>query len=116
MHHPDIWQLSLPGCCAMDVKTVCLGMLTEGEASGYDLKKHFERSVGHFWSESYGRIYPMLAQLVSSYDIKQDWQLLAALGIPVGPAGTEFGGIESGVPGKTFSTGLNLFAQLAWYF
>ena len=58
----------------------------------------------------------MLAQLVSSYDIKQDWQLLAALGIPVGPAGTEFGGIESGVPGKTFSTGLNLFAQLAWYF
>ena len=58
----------------------------------------------------------MLAQLVSSYDLKQDWQLLAALGIPVGPPGTEFGGIESSIPGKTFSTGLNLFAQLAWYF
>lgn len=58
----------------------------------------------------------MLAQLVSAYDFKQDWQLLVALGIPVGAPGTEFGGIESGVPGKTFSTGLNLFAQLAWYF
>jgi len=58
----------------------------------------------------------MLAQLVSSYDLKQDWQLLAALGIPIGPAGTEFGGIDSSVPGKTFSTGINLFAQLAWYF
>lgn len=58
----------------------------------------------------------MLAQLVSSYDFKQDWRILAALGIPVGAAGTEFGGIDSSVPGKTFSTGLNLFAQLAWYF
>lgn len=58
----------------------------------------------------------MLAQLVSSYDFKQDWRFLAALGIPLGAAGTEFGGIDSGVPGKQFSTGLNLFAQLAWYF
>ena len=58
----------------------------------------------------------MLAQLVSSYDFKQDWQFLAALGIPIGPPGTEYGGIESGVPGKQLSTGLNLFAQIAWYF
>lgn len=58
----------------------------------------------------------MLAQLVSSYDFKQDWRFLAALSAPVGAAGTEFGGIDSAVPGKTFSTGLNLFAQLAWYF
>jgi len=58
----------------------------------------------------------MLAQLVSSYDLKQDWQLLAALSVPVGPPGTEFGGIDSGVAGKQLSTGLSLFAQLAWYF
>ena len=58
----------------------------------------------------------MLAQLVSSYDFKQDWRILAALGLPIGSAGTEYGGIDSGVPGKTFSTGLSLFAQLAWYF
>ena len=58
----------------------------------------------------------MLAQLVSSYDFKQDWQILAALAVPIGASGTEFGGIDSGIPDKTFSTGLNLFAQLAWYF
>ena len=57
-----------------------------------------------------------LAQLVSSYDLKQDWQLLAAISLPVGAAGTEYGGIDSDVAGKQLSTELNLFAQLAWYF
>jgi len=57
-----------------------------------------------------------MVQLVSSYDFKQDWQFLAALSIPIGPSGTEFGGIDSGIDGKQLSTGLNLFAQLAWYF
>ncbi len=57
-----------------------------------------------------------LAQLVSSYDLKQDWQLLAAISVPVGAAGTEYGGIDSDVAGKQLSTELNLFAQLAWYF
>ena len=47
----------------MDVKTVCLGMLTGGEASGYDLKKHFESSFGHFFAAGYGSIYPALASL-----------------------------------------------------
>jgi hypothetical protein len=58
----------------------------------------------------------MLAQLVSTYDFKQDWRLLTALGIPVGAAGTEFGGIDAGIPGRYFSTGLNVYLQLAWYF
>ncbi|MGB5518533.1 MAG: hypothetical protein WBO73_08725 [Gammaproteobacteria bacterium] len=58
----------------------------------------------------------MLAQLVNTYDFKQDWRILTALALPVGPAGTEFGGIQSSVPGKTYSTGLSLFVQLAWYF
>jgi len=47
----------------MDVKTVCLGMLTEGEASGYDLKKEFESSFGHFFAAGYGSIYPALNAL-----------------------------------------------------
>jgi hypothetical protein len=58
----------------------------------------------------------MLLQLVSSYDFMQDWRILAALGLPAGPSGTEYGGIHSSVPGKTFSTGASLYAQLAWYF
>ncbi len=47
----------------MDVKTVCLGMLTDGEASGYDLKKHFESTFGHFFAAGYGSIYPALSAL-----------------------------------------------------
>jgi DNA-binding PadR family transcriptional regulator len=47
----------------MDVKTVCLGMLTDGDASGYDMKKRFESSFGHFFPAGYGSIYPALATL-----------------------------------------------------
>lgn len=47
----------------MDVKTVCLGMLTEGPASGYDLKKEFESTFSHFFVAGYGSIYPALATL-----------------------------------------------------
>lgn len=47
----------------MNVKTVCLGMLTRGSASGYDLKKYFESSFGHFFAAGYGSIYPALAAL-----------------------------------------------------
>ena len=47
----------------MDVKTVCLGMLSDGEASGYDLKKQFESSFGHFFAAGFGSIYPALSSL-----------------------------------------------------
>lgn len=61
----------------MDVKTVCLGLLTFGEACGYDLKKHFEASFAHFFPVGYGSIYPALAALaedglVSCREISQD--------------------------------------------
>ena len=52
-----------PAGLCMDIKTVCLGMLTDGEASGYDLKKCFEESFGHFFPAGYGSIYPALATL-----------------------------------------------------
>jgi DNA-binding PadR family transcriptional regulator len=66
-----------PSGIAMDVKTVCLGMLTDGEASGYDLKKAFESSFGHCFAAGYGSIYPALASLaecgcVSFEEIPQD--------------------------------------------
>ena len=50
----------------MDVKTVCLGMLTDGPASGYDLKKQFESSFAHFFAAGYGSIYPALSSLAES--------------------------------------------------
>ena len=49
----------------MDVKTVCLGMLTDGEASGYDLKKEFESTFAHFFAAGYGSIYPALSALAN---------------------------------------------------
>lgn len=47
----------------MDVKTVCLGMLSDGEASGYDLKKQFQSTFAHFFAAGYGSIYPALSAL-----------------------------------------------------
>ena len=39
-----------------------------------------------------------------------------ALNLPVGPDGSEYGGIEASADGLYFSTGPSVFAQLAWYF
>jgi DNA-binding PadR family transcriptional regulator len=40
-----------------------LGVLSLGPHSGYDVKKLVERSIAHFWSESFGQIYPVLQRL-----------------------------------------------------
>lgn len=40
-----------------------LGLLAERPRSGYDIKKEVEERLSHFWSESYGHIYPMLRRL-----------------------------------------------------
>lgn len=40
-----------------------LGQLSVHPASGYQLKKKIEESTAHFWSESYGQIYPELARM-----------------------------------------------------
>ena len=59
-------RLRAPDQNIMDVKTVCLGMLNDGEASGYDLKKHFESTFAHFFSAGYGSIYPALSALAEA--------------------------------------------------
>jgi len=50
----------------MDVRTLCLGLLTVDEACGYDLKKTFETSFKHFFPAGYGSIYPALADLAAA--------------------------------------------------
>jgi PadR family transcriptional regulator, regulatory protein AphA len=40
-----------------------LGLLAGGPRSGYDIKKDVEERLSHFWSQSYGHIYPMLRRL-----------------------------------------------------
>jgi len=44
-------------------KYAVLGMLSTGPKSGYDIKQTIETSIGHFWNESYGQIYPILKRL-----------------------------------------------------
>lgn len=43
---------------------VLLGLLAiEASQSGYDLRRMIQGSVGYFWGESYGQIYPALQRL-----------------------------------------------------
>jgi PadR family transcriptional regulator, regulatory protein AphA len=43
-----------------------LGLLSLGPMSGYDIRQLISRSIGHFWSESYGQIYPGLKRLAAA--------------------------------------------------
>lgn len=40
-----------------------LGALTIEPASGYEIRRFLAETVGHFWSESFGQIYPVLQRL-----------------------------------------------------
>jgi len=57
-----------------------------------------------------------LAQVVAQIDVRQDFMVLCAVNIPIGPEGSEYGGIEAPAENRYFSTGPSLFAQVAWYF
>ena len=48
----------------MDVRTICLGILTRGDATGYEIKNLFETDgYQHFVEASFGSIYPALNRL-----------------------------------------------------
>jgi Predicted transcriptional regulators len=48
----------------MNVRTLCLSILYEGEASGYDIRRMCtEGNFAYFVEASYGAIYPALARL-----------------------------------------------------
>ncbi|MDE0942603.1 MAG: PadR family transcriptional regulator [Alphaproteobacteria bacterium] len=49
----------------MDVRTLCLGVLSLGDASGYEIKKRLEDVFSHFYDASFGSIYPALSRLQS---------------------------------------------------
>ncbi|MBI1239189.1 MAG: PadR family transcriptional regulator [Alphaproteobacteria bacterium] len=62
----------------MDVRTICLGLLTYGEATGYEIKKRLEEgAIGQVTGVSFGAIYPALTRLaedglLSARDEPQD--------------------------------------------
>jgi PadR family transcriptional regulator AphA len=43
-----------------------LGLLSLRPMSGYDIRQMISRSIGYFWSESYGQIYPGLKRLAAA--------------------------------------------------
>ena len=57
-----------------------------------------------------------LLQLVTGFSLSDELTFLGSLNVPVGPPGSEFGGIASGADDRYLSTGVGLFAQIAWYF
>ena len=48
----------------MDVRTLCLAVLSAGDASGYEIRKALQEApLGHFQDAAYGSIYPALLRL-----------------------------------------------------
>jgi hypothetical protein len=57
-----------------------------------------------------------LLQIVTRNNLSEEMEFIGALNVPLGPDGSEYGGIALEMPGVFLSTDLSLFAQLAWYF
>lgn len=49
-----------------------LGLLSFGPMSGYDIKKYYDTTIGFFWNENYGQIYPLLKKLHSSEEVTKE--------------------------------------------
>lgn len=62
----------------MDVKTLCLGVLSRGKATGYEIKKQCEEGpFAYFYAAGFGSIYPALSalkaeNLISAQDVHED--------------------------------------------
>src|SRR5258708_31701724 len=48
-----------------------LGLLSLGPMSVYDIRQLISQSIGHFWSESYGQIYPGLNRLATAVYVER---------------------------------------------
>lgn len=57
-----------------------------------------------------------LLQVVTNYSLADNLSFLGSINVPLGPRGSEFGGIDAGQPDRYLSGGAGLFAQIAWYF
>jgi hypothetical protein len=57
-----------------------------------------------------------LLQIVTRNNLSEEMEFIGALNIPIGPDGSEYGGIGLDMSGVYLSTDASLFVQLAWYF
>src|SRR2546430_17546335 len=65
MYLTDIFMTRTTAQRANTSRYAILGALSRRPMSGYDVKKLIERSIAHFWNESYGQIYPILNRLAA---------------------------------------------------
>ena len=52
-----------------------LGLLKERPMHGYELKKRLSFMLGHFWTVSYGSLYPALKRLEKANDIEKAYSV-----------------------------------------
>ena len=45
--------------------TILGGLSVQPDLSGYDIRKGIQQSIGYFWAESYGQIYPALKRMAA---------------------------------------------------
>lgn len=57
-----------------------------------------------------------LLQLGVQHSLGNNLSFLAAVDVPLGPQGSEFGGLEVAFPNRYLSYEASVFAQLGWYF
>ena len=57
-----------------------------------------------------------LFQFTTQGSLSDNSLFIGTLSVPVGARGSEFGGIESGIPGRFLANGVSVFLQYAWYF
>ena len=57
-----------------------------------------------------------LLQVVTRNNLAENMEFIGALNLPLGPDGSEYGGIALNMPDLYLSADASLFAQLAWYF
>ena len=57
-----------------------------------------------------------LLQVLTRNNLSENMEFLGALNFPLGPDGSEYGGIPSGTVDQYLSVSASLFAQLAIYF
>ena len=57
-----------------------------------------------------------LLQVVSRNSLSDNAEILAAINLPIGPGGSEFGGIGAGISDTYLSSDLSVFAQFSFYF
>ena len=64
MYLLDIYLVDMKRAGGATAKAL-LGLLSIGPMSGYDLRQLIPWSIGQFWNESYGQIYPALKQMTA---------------------------------------------------